>query len=129
MTRQAVTEHLALLERAGLVTGSREGLKTVYRPELGARGRVAVARAGRRPVGRAARRAGAPRTEPIQRRTPASSIRAFAPVLSSITATRGWANHRSRRGSGPSQSAEKSSMTSVAPSVASPSTASGSSLA
>ncbi len=38
MTRQAVTKHLALLEHAGLVTGTREGRKTVYRPELDALG-------------------------------------------------------------------------------------------
>ena len=33
MTRQAVTKHLAQLEHAGLVCGSREGRNTVYRPD------------------------------------------------------------------------------------------------
>lgn len=32
MSRQAVTKHLATLEHAGLVTGTREGRNTVYRP-------------------------------------------------------------------------------------------------
>ena len=32
ITRQAVTKHLAQLEHAGLVRGSREGRNTVYRP-------------------------------------------------------------------------------------------------
>ena len=33
MTRQAVAKHLATLEQAGLVRGSREGRNTVYRPD------------------------------------------------------------------------------------------------
>lgn len=33
MTRQAVAKHLATLEHAGLVHGSREGRNTVYRPD------------------------------------------------------------------------------------------------
>jgi DNA-binding transcriptional ArsR family regulator len=32
MTRQAVAKHLATLEQAGLVSGTREGRNTVYRP-------------------------------------------------------------------------------------------------
>jgi DNA-binding transcriptional ArsR family regulator len=32
ITRQAVAKHLATLEQAGLVAGSREGRNTVYRP-------------------------------------------------------------------------------------------------
>jgi DNA-binding transcriptional ArsR family regulator len=35
MTRQAVTKHLATLERAGLVHASREGRRIVYRPDPG----------------------------------------------------------------------------------------------
>ncbi|MBA2293820.1 MAG: winged helix-turn-helix transcriptional regulator [Actinobacteria bacterium] len=34
ITRQAVTKHLAQLEQAGLVRGTREGRRTVYRPDL-----------------------------------------------------------------------------------------------
>ena len=33
ITRQAVTKHLATLEQAGLVSGTREGRNTVYRPD------------------------------------------------------------------------------------------------
>ena len=33
MTRQAVAKHLATLEQAGLVRGSREGRNVVYRPD------------------------------------------------------------------------------------------------
>jgi DNA-binding transcriptional ArsR family regulator len=33
MTRQAVAKHLATLEQAGLVRGTREGRNTVYRPD------------------------------------------------------------------------------------------------
>jgi DNA-binding transcriptional ArsR family regulator len=33
MTRQAVAKHLATLEQAGLVHGTREGRNTVYRPD------------------------------------------------------------------------------------------------
>jgi DNA-binding transcriptional ArsR family regulator len=33
MTRQAVTKHLATLEQAGLVHVSREGRRTLYRPD------------------------------------------------------------------------------------------------
>jgi DNA-binding transcriptional ArsR family regulator len=33
MTRQAVAKHLAALEHAGLVHGTREGRRTVYRPD------------------------------------------------------------------------------------------------
>ena len=33
MTRQAVAKHLATLEHAGLVHGTREGRNTVYRPD------------------------------------------------------------------------------------------------
>lgn len=33
MTRQAVAKHLASLEHAGLVRGTREGRSTVYRPD------------------------------------------------------------------------------------------------
>ena len=33
MTRQAVAKHLATLEHAGLVRGTREGRNTVYRPD------------------------------------------------------------------------------------------------
>jgi DNA-binding transcriptional ArsR family regulator len=33
ITRQAVTKHLATLEHAGLVSGTREGRNTVYRPD------------------------------------------------------------------------------------------------
>lgn len=33
MTRQAVAKHLATLEQAGLVHGTREGRSTVYRPD------------------------------------------------------------------------------------------------